>query len=149
MMMIQQCWWQILVAGIAYFALGAIWFNPKVFGTLWMQSHGITMDDAKKEGVNMGKIMGLSFVCTVIMSAVICYVCCLSCTGEGCTPEGGSSLMHCLKIGFMLGAGTGTMSISMAYLYQMKPRNAYLTDCGYHIVGSMIAATVLHFLGCC
>ena len=149
MMMLQHCWWQIIVAAIAYFALGAIWFNPKVLGTMWMNSHGIKFDPEKmKEGMAMR--MGLSFICTIIMTAVICFVCCIGCcSGEMCTPESGSSLMHCIKIGFMLGAGTASMSIAMAYLYQMKPMNAYLTDCGYHSAGSMIAAAVLHFLGCC
>jgi uncharacterized protein DUF1761 len=149
MTILQHCWWQVLVAAIAYFALGAVWFNPKVFGTLWMQSHGINISEEDKKKVNMGRLMGLSFICTVLMTAVICYVCCMSCcVGDACIP-GSSSLGHCLKIGFMLGFGTASASISMAYLYQMKPRNAYLTDCGYHIVGSMIAAAVLHFLGCC
>lgn len=146
MMILQQCWWQIIVAAIAYFALGAVWFNPKVLGTVWMQSHGLSMDDPKKKEVNLGKIMGLSFICTLLMSAVICYVSCVGCGGE---PGIGGSLRHSVKIGLILGGGTASASITMAYLYQMKPRNAYLTDCGYHIFGSIVAAIVLHLLGCC
>ena len=69
-MMLQHCWWQIIVAAIAYFALGAIWFNPKVLGTMWMNSHGIKFDPEKmKEGMAMR--MGLSFI-----QIYLCYALC-------------------------------------------------------------------------
>ncbi|MFI5221069.1 MAG: DUF1761 domain-containing protein [Bacteroidia bacterium] len=140
-----HCWWQIIVAAIIYFALGAAWFNPKVFGTIWMNSHGIKQPtEEERKSMNMGKMFAPSFLCTLIFSAAICWICCASC-GVNCTSMG---MMHCLKVGFLVGL-IGASSISMAYLYQMKPLNAFLTDGLYHVVGSMLAATTLHLLGCC
>ena len=145
MTVITHCWWQIIVAAIVYFALGAVWFNPKVFGSVWMNSHGIVMDEEKKKNTNMGLMMGLSFVCTLIFSAAICWICCATSCDGSCHAMG---MMHCLKIGFLVGF-VGATSISMAYLYQMKPLNAFVTDGFYHIVGSLLAAATLHLLGCC
>jgi len=141
---ILHCWWQIIVAAIVYFALGAAWFNPKTFGNIWMKSHGIVMDEEKRKNTNMGLMMGLSFVCALIFSAAICWIGCAACGGN-CQSTG---LMDCWKIGLLIGIVAAT-SISMAYLYQMKPINAFLTDGLYHVVGSLLAATTLHLLGCC
>ena len=140
-----QCWWQIIVAAIVYFALGALWFNPKTFGNAWMKSHGILRDEERMKNANMGLMFGLSFVCALIFSAAICWICCATGSGVCCQSIG---LFHCLKVGLMVGMIAAT-SICLAYLYQMKPLNAFLTDGLYHVVGSLLAATTLHLLGCC
>lgn len=31
----------ILVAAVATFPIGFIWYNPKVFGTIWMREAGV------------------------------------------------------------------------------------------------------------
>lgn len=41
-------------------ALGFVWYNPKVFGTAWMKSTGMTKESAK--GANMALIFGMSFL---------------------------------------------------------------------------------------
>lgn len=50
----------ILVAALSTFVLGAIWYNPKVFGTAWMKEAGLTEEQLKKG--NMVKIFGFAFV---------------------------------------------------------------------------------------
>jgi hypothetical protein len=150
MMTIQHCWWQILVAAIVYFALGAVWFNPKVFGTAWANSHGIKMNDEDKKKVNMGKLFTLSFLCGLVLCAAVCIVCCAAC-GSMCTTDGqcvSAGIGCCLKSGLLVGL-SASAAISMAYIYQMKPIAAYYTDCGYHIIGCLLAAITLHLLGCC
>ena len=36
-------WLAVIVAGVAYFALGAVWYLPPVFGKVWMAAGGQTM----------------------------------------------------------------------------------------------------------
>jgi hypothetical protein len=138
-----NCWWQILLAAVAYFAVGAVWFNPKVMGRTWQKSHNLSFtEEQMKKG--MAPTMIASFICTLILSAVICYMMyhtAASCAAGGCC----CSLWHAVKIGLILGGGTAGASIAMAYVYQMKPRNAYLADIGYHVIGSVAAAVVLHY----
>ena len=50
----------VLVAALSSFVVGFIWYNPKVFGTIWMNESGMTEEKAKKG--NMAKIFGLTFV---------------------------------------------------------------------------------------
>ena len=50
----------VLVAALSSFGVGFIWYNPKVFGTIWMEESGMTDEKAKK--ANMAKIFGFTFV---------------------------------------------------------------------------------------
>ncbi len=59
----------ILVAAVAALVVGAIWYNPKVFGTAWMQASGMT--EEKMKGGNMAKIFGLSLVFAALLSVLL------------------------------------------------------------------------------
>src|SRR2546428_7529092 len=39
--------WAVLVASIAYFAIGAIWYSPALFSNKWMQAIGKTKEELK------------------------------------------------------------------------------------------------------
>lgn len=58
----------ILVAALATLPVGFIWYNPKVFGTIWMNETGMTEEKAK--GANMFKIFGL----TILFSFMIAFI---------------------------------------------------------------------------
>ncbi|MBC7845163.1 MAG: DUF1761 domain-containing protein [Flavobacterium sp.] len=50
----------ILVAALSSFVVGFIWYNPKIFGTIWMKEAGLSQEQAEKG--NMLKIFGLTFI---------------------------------------------------------------------------------------
>lgn len=56
----------VLVAGLSSFAVGSIWYNPKVFGTIWMKEAGITEEQSKK--ANLLKISGLTFIYSLMLA---------------------------------------------------------------------------------
>lgn len=47
-----------LVASLSTLLVGFIWYNPKVFGTIWMRETGIT--EEKAQGSNMLMIFGMA-----------------------------------------------------------------------------------------
>src|SRR5688572_28117590 len=96
-------WWQVLVAALAYFVLGAIWYNPKVFGTAWAKSHGIEMDPAKRKETNMARLFLMSFLCAFLLSAATLWVCVATCQGGLCSSAGGMGMGHCIKAGVLIG----------------------------------------------
>lgn len=61
-------WLAILVAALATLPIGFIWYNPKVFGTIWMNESGMTEEKAK--GANMLKVFGL----TILFSFMIAFI---------------------------------------------------------------------------
>jgi hypothetical protein len=58
----------VLVAALATFPIGFIWYNPKVFGTAWMHSIGVTSEEEMKKGANMIVIFGMSLVFALMLS---------------------------------------------------------------------------------
>lgn len=59
----------IVVAALSSFVVGFIWYNPKVFGTIWMNEIGMTEESAKKG--NMLKIFGLTFIFAFMLAFIM------------------------------------------------------------------------------
>ena len=126
-------WLAVAVSGIVYFCLGAIWFNPNVFGTIWMKAHGINAPtDEEKKGI--GKMMTMSFVKTVILTILVAYiVMVINYSGNTVTA---------LKIGAILG-GIASFPIGINYLFMKKSFAVWLIDGGYHFCGVIIASLII------
>ena len=59
----------VLVAALSSFVVGFVWYNPKVFGTIWMNEVGMTEEKAKQG--NMAKIFGLTFVFAFMLAFIM------------------------------------------------------------------------------
>lgn len=58
--------WAILIAAVAALVIGAVWYNPKVFGNAWMRESGMT--EEKMKGGNMAIIFGLALVFAAMLA---------------------------------------------------------------------------------
>lgn len=58
-----------LVAALSTFLVGFIWYNPKVFGTIWMNETGMTEEKAQRG--NMLKIFGLTLLFSLLISFMV------------------------------------------------------------------------------
>lgn len=56
----------ILVAALTSLVVGFVWYNPKVFGTIWMNEAGLNQEQLEKG--NMLKIFGLTFVYSLMIA---------------------------------------------------------------------------------
>lgn len=125
-------WLHVLVAAVAYFALGAIWYGP-LFSKAWIRGHQVnTNDPDMKKGV--AGIMIFSFL---ILIAI--------CTALAIVLEIGSvtGAMQAVKWGLFLGLGFAVTSTSMTYVYLKKPVSVHLIDGLYHVAGLTIASLIL------
>lgn len=59
----------VLVAALAAFATGAIYYADAVMGKTWMKEVGLTKKDT--DNSNMPRVMGLSFTATVISAVAV------------------------------------------------------------------------------
>ena len=59
----------IFVAAFSSFIVGFIWYNPKVFGTIWMNETGMTEEKARKS--SMLKVFGLTFVFSFMLAFIM------------------------------------------------------------------------------
>lgn len=125
-------WLHVLVAAIAYFALGAIWYGP-LFSKAWIRGHGInTSDPNLKKGV-----AGIMITSFVILIAI--------CTALAIVLEVGSvaGATQAIKWGLFLGFGFAVTTTSMTYVYLKRPIGVHLIDGLYHVVGLTIASLIL------
>ena len=126
-------WLHILVASIAYFAIGAIWYSF-LFQKQWIRYHNIDMNDPEgKKGV--GIIMLTSFVWTFITVTALAVLINKMPTGGG--------ILSAVKMGLTTGVCFSALAISTTYLYLKKPLGLHLIDGGYHVAGQILAAIIL------
>ena len=64
-------WLAILVAAVAGFAVGGVWYGP-LFGKAWMNARGIAKEDTA--GMNMPLIFGTTYVLNVIMAFALVQI---------------------------------------------------------------------------
>jgi hypothetical protein len=58
-------WIAVFVSALATLVVGFIWYNPKVFGTVWMKETGLTQDELAKG--NMLKIFGITYIFSLMI----------------------------------------------------------------------------------
>jgi Protein of unknown function (DUF1761) len=56
----------VLVASLASLLIGYVWYNPKVFGSIWMREAGLTEEELKKG--SMVKIFGLTIIYSLLLA---------------------------------------------------------------------------------
>jgi len=59
----------VLVSALVTLVVGFVWYNPKVFGTIWMNETGMTEEKAKQS--NMLKVFGLTIFYSLLLSLIM------------------------------------------------------------------------------
>lgn len=117
----------ILVAAIASFAFGWLWYGP-LFGKSWMKLVGLTMKDAKKADMRTNMIVG--FVSAIVMATVLSRF-------IGSDVLGAIQTVALIWLGFLATTGLG------ATLWEQKPMKLYWINSIHYLGVFVIQATVL------
>lgn len=126
-------WLHIVVAAIAYFALGAIWYSF-LFQKKWIEYQNINTNNPDgRQGV--GAIMFLSFIWMFIVSVGLAILIEKIPTVWG--------VLSGVKLGLTTGICFSAAAISITYLYLKKPIGLHFIDGLYHVAGQIIAAVIL------
>lgn len=57
------------LSALVTLVVGFIWYNPKVFGTIWMRENNFTQEDLKTG--NMLKIFGLTYIFSLMITVIL------------------------------------------------------------------------------
>ena len=127
-------WISVLVAALAYFMLGALWYSKVLFAPKWIAYLKIDVNDpnAKK---GMGMMFGGSFVMMFVQCLAIAII------ASRLDVIGG--WMSGVKIGAFVGCCFCATTIGINYLYEKKPLGLFLINAGYAIVGNIIAGVII------
>ena len=127
-------WLAVLVAAAAYFILGALWYSKVLFGNKWIQLAKIDMSDP-----NVKKGMGGMMISTLLLILIVCFSLEVLIIKFGFEQE----ISYGIKLGLLTGLGFATTAVSINYVYERKPTNLYLINNGYHVLGHVLAASIL------
>jgi hypothetical protein len=128
-------WLAIIVAAIAYYALGSVWFSL-LFGKQWMALNGIPEPTPERKE-EMKKLLMPMLLKSLVMSLVMAFV-----IGLVGMSIGVHQLIGGIKLGLALSA-IGIIPLIMADMYLMKPLKLWFIDSGYHIVGITLMSIII------
>jgi hypothetical protein len=125
-------WLAVIVAGLAYFMLGAIWYSF-LFKSAWVKAAGVNVNDPNmKTGV--AQIMLTSLLLMIIASIGIALIL------SKISPQ---NMMTGLKVGLLAGLCFSVTGMSISYLYEKKPLALHLINGAYNTLGCVIAGIIL------
>jgi hypothetical protein len=125
--------WAVLLAAVASFVLGGLWYSPILFGKAWQRETGLS-DEQLAKG-NMGLIFGLAFVLCLIAAFVFAMF-------LGPRPS--------MALGFGAGFSAGlcwvASSFGVNYLFERKSLKLFLINGGYHTLQFTLIGVILSLL---
>jgi len=126
----------VLVAGIVGMVIGALWYSPVLFGSVWMRAMGKTKESmqAEMQGKSMGKLYVIAFVAQLITAWILAKF--IYYTGAATMAEG-------FKIGFLLWLGFVATATISAVLWEGKKWSLYWIFNSMQLVVLLVMAWIL------
>ncbi|MGH8824761.1 MAG: DUF1761 domain-containing protein [Jiangellaceae bacterium] len=128
-------WLAVIVAALAYFALGALWYAPPVMGKTWMAAGGMEMpadDQRPGPGIYVVPLIGS------VLSAVALGM--LAEASGTDTVGAGFVLGLVAAVGFALAIAMVTATFESN---KPKPMVWGAINAGYHALGIIVAALII------
>ena len=123
-------WLAIVVAALVFFAVGAVWYQPKVMGSRWMKAIEV---DPSKAAPNPWIFIG-TFVAYLLMAMVLAMLA----QGMGASSFGD---------GLVLGLYTGVVFVgAQAWVnasYEGRSMNLVLVNGGVGVIGHVLMAVIV------
>jgi len=122
-------WLAVVVAAIAGFPLGALWYGL-LFGNAWMAATGITKERAQQ--ANRLKIYGTTLLLNLIIATSLAMF-------IGST----ASLQDGLFAGFMAGLTYVAAALGVTYLFEFRSLRLWAINAGYQVVAFSVMGAIL------
>jgi len=134
-------WLAVVVAFVAFCAIGAIWFGPKTFYPVWARALGNTSEPGTI-GLPMGVLYALTAIATfaqVLATAVVIHV--LAVASGPVAPLGGAG------VGFGLGICIAAAASLGHRLFSGQGVKVWLIEIGNDIVALTAAGLIIGVFG--
>ena len=122
----------VLVAAVAYWVLGALWYSGPLFGRAWMRGIGKTEEQIRSEfsPLNLLWAFILGFIAAYGIARIMAWT-------------GGASVSAGIEIGLLTGVSFGVATLATHDVMEGRPRvltaiNALYTILGFLLMGLII-----------
>ncbi len=123
--------WAVLVAALANFLIGGLWYSPALFGKVWMRANRFTDADLKKGSPAV--IFGVSFVFCLIMAANLAAFL--------AGPD--TTLGFATAAGLAAGLGWAALGLGVVALFERRSPSYVLVNGGYLTVSFTVMGAIL------
>ena len=128
-------WLAVIVAALAYFALGGLWYSPVLLGDAWMRATGVE-DPGKGEGPGPA----------IYMFPLVGYLIAAIAMGMLAEATGSTSVGDGLVLGLVTGIGFAAVLFGVTAVFEAnkpEPRTWFWISSAYHVLGFLIMAVVV------
>lgn len=123
-------YWAVLVAAVASFIVGGLWYSPIALHRAWMHAAGVT--EAQLQSGNTGLIFGVAFVLQLLAAFVLAMF-------LGPTAD----LAFGTTAGLMVGVAWVATAFGVVYLFERRPLGLFWINAGYQIVVYTMMGAIL------
>jgi hypothetical protein len=126
-------WLAVIVATVVYFALGAVWYAPPLFGNAWMKAAGIVMPEGQRPSPAIYFTPLLGYFVAVIATAMLAEA------------TGSESLAEGIVLGLVVGVGYSVVGTAVEATFGNRPQNGvwFLITASYNLIGLVISAVIV------
>ncbi len=125
-------YWAVLVAGIAYMIVGALWYSPVLFGGAWMRGIGKSKEQIAKDFSPVNYFLALIF--SLIAAYGIARIMFWS---------NGSSIADGITVSLLAGVCFVFPSMGVNDVFENRPRGLTFINIFYHIVGFVVMGIII------
>ena len=124
-------WWAIVVATIASYAFGALWYSPVLFGNTWASIQNLSEEDLKK---GWASAMIVTFITTFLTVLVVeIFIVGLQANFIG----------QAIMVGILIGLFVVAGNMLSENLYSRHPLKFWWITAGYRFIMILIMAIIL------
>jgi len=123
-------WLAVVVATVAAFMLGGLWYSKALFGNAWMQEVGLTEDAVNN--ANMARTFGGTIILQILAATALSVL-----LGADSTWLSG------LQTGLWVGLFWIATAYGVTYLFEQRSVRLFLINAGYYIVLYAIMGTII------
>jgi len=128
----------VLVAALASFLLGWLWYSPVLFANVWMKALGKTKEDMMKGGRQaMFKGMGISFLQAIIVAVAIAHFFNLG---------GGTTIGMAIETALICWFAFVVMLDLVTRTYEQSNITLFYIHVGYRLFEFIVIALILFFM---
>ena len=128
-------WLAVIVAALAYFAIGAVWYAPGVFGRTWAAAGGFDLPEA-------GNRPSAAIYLTPLIGSVLSAIA----LGMIAAASGTDTFEEGIVLGLVVAVGFAIpIALVTAQFETQKPKAMVwgAINGGYHVVGNLVAAIIV------
>lgn len=125
-------WLAVLIAAVAYFAIGFLWYTV-LFGNTWIRLMGKTREELGRPGPSYAITVVAELISAIVLAVLIGML----------RHAGPVGAVDGALLGLLIGAGIVATSYVIESIFAGRRAALYLVNVGYHVVALIVMGAIL------